>query len=70
MNIEPKRFSSVDQKTKMQIAVLRAKGSKFQIATAIGTIGGLLVVPEFAQAIGAGGVFAIAIENLLKARGR
>ena len=70
MNIEPRRFSSLEEKTKVQLAVLRAKGSKMQIATVIGTIGGLLVLPEFAQAIGAGGVFAIAIENLLKARSR
>ena len=60
----------MEEKTKVQLAVLRAKGSKMQIATVIGTIGGLLVLPEFAQAIGAGGVFAIAIENLLKARNR
>ena len=47
---------------------LRANGSKLQMVAFIATVGGLLALPEFAQAIGAGGAFAIAISNLLKAR--
>ena len=47
---------------------LRARGSKLQLAAFVATIGGLILLPEFAQAIGAGGAFAIAISNLLKAR--
>ena len=49
---------------------LRVYGSKIQMVTLTATIGGLIVLPEFAQVIGAGGAFAIAIENLLKARNR
>lgn len=48
--------------------VMRARGSKLQLAAVAATISGLMLLPEFAQAIGAGGAFAIAIANLLKAR--
>ena len=56
------------EKTIKERVKLRAQGSKIQLVTLIATVGGLLALPEFAQAIGAGGALAIAISNFLKAR--
>ena len=57
-----------DDATIIERVSLRMRGSKLQLVALIATCGGLLVLPEFAQAIGAGGAFAIAISNLLRAR--
>jgi hypothetical protein len=66
--LQPKSIAMLERPTRLRIAAMRARGNKIQLTAVIATVGGLLALPEFAQAIGTGGAFAVALSNLLKAR--